>query len=273
MIENNLFSTSVFTGLFAYLFERNWHYFVVGVTMLAIFGLYYHITHHDSHTGNTLKDVHGINYDKVSLLIARFYLASVFLVMGGLHGAFNFVPTGTVEMTPEATAFVSGLVGTGYLMPAVKTIELIVGITFLFGLWMPLTLIVAAPIVLNIGLYHLFLDWSGLPIALLMGAAMLYLTHRYRSYFRPFFTVKADISSFHMTKKEAEEMHMIVDGEDISTQNLPHFDADKMAKKAFILVAGLCVSFMGAAAMILSSDDDKPGTKVRGIVKQSNYNE
>ena len=239
---------------------------MVGVTVLAIFGLYYHITHHDHTTGNTLKGYHGIDYDKISILLARFYLASVFLIMGGLHGAFNLVPTAAVEISPEALNFVSGLIGTGYLMPAVKTIELVVGVTFLFGLWMPLTLVVAAPIVLNIGLYHLFLDWSGLPIALLMGVAMVYLTHRYRSYFRPLFDRKAEVSPFSMTKKESEEIHEMLDGEDISTQNLPHLDSDKMAKKAFVLVAGLCISFMGAAAMILSSDDDKPGTKVRGIV-------
>ena len=265
-MTENIFSTSVFTGLFAYLFERNWHYFIVGVTMLAIFGLYYHITHHDNHTGNTLKDYHGVDYDKISILLARFYLASVFLVMGGLHGAFNFVPTGTIEMTLEASAFVKGLIGTGYLLPAVKTIELVVGITFLFGIWMPMSLLIAAPIVLNIGLYHLFLDWSGLPIALLMGVAMIYLTHRYRSYFRPFFNMRAEVSPFHMTKKEAEEMHLIVEGEDISTQNLPHFLPDKMAKKAFILIAGLCFAFMGAAAMILQSSPDAPGTKPRTFI-------
>ena len=131
---------------------------------------------------------------------------------------------------------------------------------------MPLTLLVSAPIVLNIGLYHLFLDWSGLPIAILMGAAMLYLTHRYRTYFRPFFDKKADISTFKMTKKEAEEVHELTDGEDISTQNLPHFLPDMMAKKAFILVTGLCLFFMASAAMILQSTPDDPGTKPRSFI-------
>ena len=267
-MAENIFSTSVLYGLLAYMFERNWHYFMVGVTMLAIFGLYYHITHHDEHTGNTFKLVHGYDWSYISILIARFFLASVFLIMGGLHGLFNFVPTGTVETSPQAEAFVSGLIGTGYLLPAVKTIELVVGILFMFGLWMPLTLVITAPIVLNIGLYHLFLDWSGLPIAILMGIAMLYLTHRYRSYFRPLFDMKAQITQFHMTKKEAEEMHLIVEGEDISTQNLPHFLPDKMAKKAFILVAGLCFAFMGAAAMILQSSPDEPGTKPRAFISE-----
>ena len=104
----NIFSTSVLYGLFTYFFERNWHYFMVGVTVLAIFGLYYHITHHDEHTGNTLKLYHGIDYSNVSVLLARFYLASVFLVMGGLHGIFNFVPSGVVRTSSifkSATSF------------------------------------------------------------------------------------------------------------------------------------------------------------------------
>jgi hypothetical protein len=101
-----------------------------------------------------------------------------------------------------------------------------------------------------------------------MGAAMLYLTHRYRTYFRPFFDKKADISSFHMTKREAKEVHEITDGEDISSQNLPHFLPDKMAKKAFILVAGLCFAFMAAAAMILQSTPDAPGTMPRAFISE-----
>ena len=266
-MSENLFSSSVLYGLFVFLFERNWHYFMVGVTVLVIFGLYYHITHHDEHTGNTLKGFHGIDFDKISILLARFFLASVFLVMGGLHGIFEFVPTGTVEMSLEAKAFVSGLVSTGYLLPAVKIIELIVGILFLFGQFIPLTLVISAPIVLNIGLYHLFLDWSGLPIALLMGIALMYLTHRYRTYFRPFFDRNAEISTFSMTKQEAEEIHEIFDGEDVSrSQNLLRFDSDKMARKAFFLVAALAFLFMGAGAMILSSSPDEPGTKPRTFV-------
>ncbi len=244
---------------------------MVGVTVLAIFGLYYHITHHDEHTGNTLKLYHGIDYSNISVLLARFYLASVFLIMGGLHGIFNFVPSGVIEMTIEADLFVRGLVASGYLLPAVKTIELIVGITFLFGLYMPLTLIVSAPIVLNIGLYHLFLDWSGLPIAVLMGVALLYLVHRYRSYFRPFFTLRAEVSSFSLTQKEEKEMHSLLDGEDISSQNLPHFLPDKMALKAFILIAGLCFGFMAAAAMILTSSPDAPGTKTKAFIDDGRY--
>ena len=170
-------------------------------------------------------------------------------------------------MILEAEVFVSGLVSTGYLLPTVKTIELIVGVLFLFGQFIPLTLVISAPIILNIGLYHLFLDWSGLPIALLMGTTLLYLTHRYRTYFRLFFDRNTEISSFSMTKQEAEEMHEIFDGEDVSkSQNLLQVDADKMARKAFFLVAALASFFMGAGVMILSTSPDKPGTKPRTFI-------
>ena len=115
-----------------------------------------------------------------------------------------------------------------------------VNVCCLFGQFIPMTLVVSAPIILNIGLYHLFLDWSGLPIALLMGTTLMYLTHRYRTYFRLFFDRNAEISSFSMTKQESEEMYEIFDGEDVSkSQNLLQVDADKIARKAFFLVADL----------------------------------
>ena len=41
-----------------------------------------------------------------------------------------------------------------------------------------------------------------------------------------------------------------------------------MAKKAFILVAGLCFAFMGAAAMILQSTPDAPGTMPRAFISE-----
>ena len=189
-----LFSTNVLTGLLNIMIASNYHYFLVGVFVLACYGFYYHHTLHEGES-NTLVGVHGFHLDRVSILISRFFLGGVFLIVGGLHGIFNFVPTDT-NLSSEAQLVVDGLPATGYLFPAVKTIELLLGVAFLFGLYMPLTLVVSAPIVFNIGLYHLFLDHSGLPIAILMGVAVLYLTHRYRTHFRPLFTNHPVVSDF-----------------------------------------------------------------------------
>ena len=83
--------------------------------------------------------------------------------------------------------------------------------------------------------------------------------------------MRAEVSSFHMTQREEKEIHSLLDGEDISSQNLPHFLPDKMAQKAFVLIAGLCFAFMGAAAMILTSSPDAPGTKTKAFIDDGNY--
>ena len=44
-----------------------------------------------------------------------------------------------------------------------------------------------------------------------------------------------------------------------------------MALKAFVLIAGLCFAFMGAAAMILTSSPDEPGTKTQAFIDDGSY--
>ena len=58
------------------------------------------------------------------------------------------------------------------------------------GLWIPLALILSAPIVLNIALYHLFLAQSGLGIAIVLVCLELYLAFRYRNVFVPLFQMR-----------------------------------------------------------------------------------
>ena len=60
----------------------------------------------------------------------------------------------------------------------------------MIGLWIPLALILSAPIVLNIALYHLFLAQSGLGIAIVLVCLELYLAFRYRNVFIPLFQMR-----------------------------------------------------------------------------------
>ena len=73
-----------------------------------------------------------------------------------------------------------------------------------------------------------------------------------------------------MSEKKEKEMHSFLDAEDISSQNLPHILPDKMAQKAFILVASLCFAFMAAAAVILTSPPNNPDTKPKASVSEDN---
>ncbi len=105
--------------------------------------------------------------DKVAM-IARYLLGLIFFVFG-LNGFLNFLPPPEV---PEgaAQAFMGGLAGTGYFFPLLKITEVVGGAMLLAGMYVPLALLLLAPVVVNIAAYHIFLDAApqGLVIAILL---------------------------------------------------------------------------------------------------------
>jgi hypothetical protein len=249
---DSIFTTSVISNLFSYFIGVGGigvMYFTVGSVVLLSFGFYYHHSIHDESSGNTLRYIHNIHFDEVSVLLARFILGSVFFIMGGLHGIFEFVPTKKLEIPADAIALLEGLKASGYLFPAVKTVELVTGFMFFFGIYIPLALLIAAPIILNIGMYHLFLEQSGLIVAIPLAISALYLTHRHRSYFKPFFNLKADLDPMGITKKESDQIKEILDEGEQS--NIPHLNPDKLAWKSFVLLTMICLMFILASIIIL----------------------
>ena len=110
-------------------------------------------------------------------LIARILLGLMF-VFGGVTGLFELVAE--PEMGEEATAFMGAITDTGYLWPAIKVTEIVCGVLLILGVFVPLALVVLAPVVLNILLFHVFLEPSGIPIALFLVVLGLYLAHQHR---------------------------------------------------------------------------------------------
>jgi uncharacterized membrane protein YphA (DoxX/SURF4 family) len=113
---------------------------------------------------------------------ARLFLGLVFTVFG-LNFFLHFLPIPPAP--PRAGAFAGALFASGYLFPMLKTIEVVAGLLLLVGRFVPLTLAVVAPIIVNILGFHLFLEPSGLPVPLAMLAAELYLAWTYRAAFAP----------------------------------------------------------------------------------------
>ncbi len=106
-------------------------------------------------------------------LIARVIMGLIFFVFG-LNGFFNFIPMPEV-MPEKLVVFTNGLMAAGYFFPLLKGTEVICGALLLAGVFVPLALIVLAPIILNIFLVHVFLAPDGLPMALAIGGLEIYL--------------------------------------------------------------------------------------------------
>ena len=101
---------------------------------------------------------------KITSVIARFLLGLIFLVFG-LNGFFHFIP-----MPPPAGVagqFTGALFVSHYLV-VIFAIELIGAVLLLINRYVPLALIVLAPIIFNILVFHFLMAPSGLPLALVV---------------------------------------------------------------------------------------------------------
>jgi putative oxidoreductase len=119
---------------------------------------------------------------KFAVIGARVLLGLIFVVFG-LHGFFQFSFIPAPEMNEAAGSFMGALVGTGYFMVAVKLVELVSGLMILTGRFLPLGLILLAPVSVSILLFHTFLDQAGLGMAIFLVAMQLFLAWSYRDSF------------------------------------------------------------------------------------------
>jgi uncharacterized membrane protein YphA (DoxX/SURF4 family) len=117
---------------------------------------------------------------KFAIIGARVLLGLIFVVFG-LNGFFMFIPT--PEMADAAGSLMGALVATGYFMMLVKLVEVLAGLMILTGRFLPLGLILLAPVSVHILLFHVFLDPAGLPMAIFIIALQLFLAWAYRDSF------------------------------------------------------------------------------------------
>lgn len=119
---------------------------------------------------------------------ARIVLGLIFFVFG-LNGFLNLIP---VPMMQERAAdFLTAMANTGYFIPFFKVIETICGALLIFNLYVPFILVLLTPIVINIVLFHLFLDVGGVILGAINFALLTYLAYSYRNYYTKLLTKKA----------------------------------------------------------------------------------
>ena len=117
---------------------------------------------------------------KAATIIARALLGLMFVVFGS-NIFLHFIP-----MPPQkpslATDFSKALMESHY-MYVVGFLQVAGGLLLLIGRYVPLGLTLLGPVIVNILLFHSFLEPSGLPMALIVSVLALFLLWRYRSNF------------------------------------------------------------------------------------------
>jgi uncharacterized membrane protein YphA (DoxX/SURF4 family) len=117
----------------------------------------------------------------------RILLGLMYFVFG-LNGFLQFLPQG--EMPEAAGAFATAMANTGYFFPLVKGTEVLGGLALLSGMFVPLALIILAPVTLNIVLFHAFLAPQGMFIQVFMLIMHLALGYFYFNSYREILKAK-----------------------------------------------------------------------------------
>jgi putative oxidoreductase len=121
---------------------------------------------------------------KYVIVIVRVLLGLMFAVFGS-NAFLHFIPM--PEMHGQAGAFMTALASSGYLY-VIAVLQVLGGLCLLLGArFVPLGLTLLGPVIVNIVLYHLFLDTQGLPMAIVVAALSLFLLWIYRFKFPAIF--------------------------------------------------------------------------------------
>ena len=122
---------------------------------------------------------------KYVIVIVRVLLGLLFVVFG-LNGFLHFMGP-MPEMQGHAGAFITALASSGYIY-VIALLQVLGGLCLLLGArFVPLGLTLLGPVIVNIVLFHVFLEPAGLVMSLAISAMALFLLWIYRFKFPAIF--------------------------------------------------------------------------------------
>ncbi len=124
---------------------------------------------------------------KIAVIIVRVLMGLLFLFSSTVY-FLNLVPQ--PELIGDLKLFNEGMAASHYMLPLIKTVEMICAIAFIVGRLVPLATVVIFPVIVNIVFVHAFLAPEGLPIAIFLLAGNLFLAFVHRSIYKPLLVVK-----------------------------------------------------------------------------------
>ncbi len=124
---------------------------------------------------------------KIATIIVRILMGLMF-AFASIVVLFKLMPQ--PEQTGNVKIFMDGMTASVYLMTTVKIVELICAIAFLSGRFVSMATVIIFPITLNILLFHVFLEPSGLPTAAMLMLGNLFLAYYYRDKYKSMLAAK-----------------------------------------------------------------------------------
>ena len=121
---------------------------------------------------------------KIVTLIARLLLGLIFVVFG-LNGFLNFLNMGPMP-SGLAGQFIGALALSHYYW-VVAALQVAGGALLLVNRFVPLGLVLLGPVIVNIVLYHVFLNPTGIGLAVVVVILWLIVFYRHRQYFSGIF--------------------------------------------------------------------------------------
>ncbi len=121
----------------------------------------------------------------LTVIILRSLLGLVFLIFG-LNFFLHFIPNPAEP--PAAADFLGALFRTGYFLPLLGATQVVGGVLLLTGMMVPFALVLLAPVIVHILMFHLFLAPAGLPVAVVVVALEVILAWMHRDAFAPLFS-------------------------------------------------------------------------------------
>ena len=121
---------------------------------------------------------------KIARVVVRTLMGLLFLFASTTYLFGLITPP---PLTGAMKVFSEGLDASVYLMPTVKIVELLCGLAFVLGRFVPLATVLIAPVIVNIVLVHSFMAPEGLPVAAFLVFANAFVASGHRDVFRPLF--------------------------------------------------------------------------------------
>ena len=116
------------------------------------------------------------------MIIVRTLMGLLF-IFASVVVLFNLVQPPPLSDGSVMKKFNEGLMSVGYFFPLLKITELLCGIAFVVGRFVPLATIVISPIIINIAAYHFIVDRTmpGPAIAAFLVLANAFVAYYYRA--------------------------------------------------------------------------------------------